>query len=341
MNLGNGKTDDDDNNVGELRQLLRRLETDLGPPITFADGVEPSIPQDTRRAGLPVPSRQSAPPPLRLSSVPTTLRPGSGSWAVGPRFAAAGAVAIIAALGLIFGAGNSPWSGASTLPSPAKGDAKGSKDALQGFIATAPAVQAAEKPAPEVRAMPSFASPSVASARLPAPPSAPASSPTPRSPEPALTATADPAPKPPEPVAVERRTAAVEPPPPEKPAAPPSPPKSASSPAPVLTIPPSFMIEAGVTSPFPVRLARDAVPRDGGYLIVTGLLRGSRFSSGTEILFDTWQIPISALGDLQLTTPSDGETELAIELRSAQGQTVARTTAILQAVVPAKAALRQ
>lgn len=121
----------------------------------------------------------------------------------------------------------------------------------------------------------------------------------------------------------------------------PSPSKSATSLAPVLAIPPSFIIEAGVASHFPLRLARDAGPVDGGYVIVSGLLRGSRFSSGTEIVFDTWQIPVGALGGLQLTISSDGEAELAIELRNTQGETVARTTAILQGVMPAGAARRR
>jgi hypothetical protein len=337
MDTGDQNTDSDERKMAELRRILRRLEpAELGPAVASAD--EPAAPKYVRFGGLsdpeqppPLPAFPPLPPrwPSELNSVePEAPAAPPKNWGLRPRLAAAGTIAAIAIVGLIL---------RIDLPRPAApastsshGEEKGRNDARSGSIATA-SVAPAEKAAFDELAVRSFAPPSADGPS--AKPIAP--SPSPEASEPAPAAVTQPPPKSPEPIQAERRTATIEP------AASASLPKPGMSSTSVLAIPPSFIIEAGVASRFPLRLAHDAGAVDGGYLIVSGLLRGSRFSSGTEIVFDTWQIPVDALGGLQLTIPSDGETELAIELRSAQGQTVARTTAVLQGVMPASAPQRR
>jgi hypothetical protein len=336
MNPDDQKTDNNDRKMEELRRLLRRLDrTDPGSPVAI---VAASASNDDRPAGLRALPQQPPPlpplPPLppRQPSDSTTFEPKtpvseSKNRGLGPRLAAVGVIAATAVVGLILSI-DLPRPGAPTTSPPGEGEVKAREDASLGPITTASLVPAAEKPASAEQTVPSFAPPSadVASANPRTPP------PMPEASEPAPSAAAEPSP---EPVEVEHRTAALDS------ASSPLPANSSSSSAPVLAIPPSFMVEEGVTSPFPLRLARGAGPFNGGYVIVSGLLRGSRFSSGTEIVFDTWQIPVDALGDLKLTIPSDGEAELAIELRSAQGQTVARTTTVVQAVKPASTSQRR
>ena len=336
MNREDQKTDNNDIKMEELRRLLRRL--DRAEAGSSAAMVPPSA---TSEGNLAKPQPPPLPPfpalPPRWPSESVTSEPATqvSSETKGrrlrPHHVVAIAIVAVAGVGLILSI-DLPRPGAPTTPYSGGQDViAAKKNAEPGLIAATGTVPERETPASGTQDVQALALPSTEIASTTTP-SAPPTTATATVPVPA--AVAEPEPKQ---VEVEPRTAAIAPTIPEQTAAAPSPTKSGTDASPLLAIPPSFIVEAGVTSPFPLRLTRDRWALDGGYLIVSGLLRGSRFSSGTEIVFDTWQIPVSALGDLQLTIPSDGETELTIELRSARGETLASTTVVLQGVTPAGA----
>jgi hypothetical protein len=331
MNREDQKPDDNERKMEELRRLLRRLDrTIAGTPAALAAA---GVAQDDLWAQPqqlphfpPLPSSQPREPSESHTAAHETTAPEPKRRAGGPRLAVAVAIAAVAGVGLILGI-ELPRQDQPAAPSPAEREDKTAKDAAPGLIAAAPSVPVAETPATNTRD-PANSPPPAAEQPSTMPSSTPVGAVA------VPVAVAEPAPKS---AGVEQRTGELGPTVPESSDAAPVSSKSGPDAPPLLAIPPSFMIEAGVTTPFPLRLMRDRWALDGGYLIVSGLPRGSRFSSGTEIVFDTWQIPVSALGDLQLTIPSDGEAELAIELRSAQGQALASTTAVLQGTTASSA----
>ncbi len=71
----------------------------------------------------------------------------------------------------------------------------------------------------------------------------------------------------------------------------------------------------------PMTVSGSAEELDGHYLIISGLKRGSRMSSGVELMFDTWRIDVAKLDDLQLVVPAGfaRRMHLDIELRRADG----------------------
>lgn len=68
----------------------------------------------------------------------------------------------------------------------------------------------------------------------------------------------------------------------------------------------------------------NAALEDGSYLLVSGLTRGTRLSQGTELMFDTWRVPLKSLGDLQISVPASfaRRVPVSVELRAADGATV-------------------
>ena len=90
--------------------------------------------------------------------------------------------------------------------------------------------------------------------------------------------------------------------------------------------------EAGVPLPFPIAIESVSGRSTGYYVVVSGLTRGSSFSSGIQLLYDTWQIPARSLSDLKLNASSRfaRRMKLKVELRGPQGETVARTSLIVE-----------
>jgi hypothetical protein len=88
----------------------------------------------------------------------------------------------------------------------------------------------------------------------------------------------------------------------------------------------------------PMTVSGTAEELDGHYLIVSGLKRGSRMSSGVELMFDTWRIDVAKLDDLQLVVPAGfaRRMHLDIELRRADG--TAREKSSLVIAMPGAAA---
>lgn len=88
----------------------------------------------------------------------------------------------------------------------------------------------------------------------------------------------------------------------------------------------------------PMTVSGPAEELVGHYLIVSGLKRGSRMSSGVELMFDTWRIDVAKLNDLQLVVPAGfgRRMHLDIELRRADG--TAREKSSLVIAMPGAAA---
>jgi len=91
--------------------------------------------------------------------------------------------------------------------------------------------------------------------------------------------------------------------------------------------PTTLAVEPGKTFAFPLTLDVRTGRLEDHFLIITGLKRGARFSSGIELMFDTWQVPADEVGDLALTVPPGfaRELPLMIELRRPDGMTVEQT----------------
>jgi hypothetical protein len=99
-----------------------------------------------------------------------------------------------------------------------------------------------------------------------------------------------------------------------------------------LVSPGSVSTRPGVPLSFPLSLKAGPGDLSGYYLVVSGLKRGSVFSSGIELLFDTWQIPATSLSGLQLTTKPGfaRRMNLNVELRGPSGDRLKRTTLIVE-----------
>ncbi len=103
----------------------------------------------------------------------------------------------------------------------------------------------------------------------------------------------------------------------------------------ILTYAPVTIIETGKPVDMPIAIATHGlagsgaaspVNGDGSYLIVSGLTRGTRLSSGTELMFDTWRVALANLDDLTITVPESFARRIpvAVELRSQDGTTLDR-----------------
>lgn len=90
--------------------------------------------------------------------------------------------------------------------------------------------------------------------------------------------------------------------------------------------------EPGVPLLLPVSIEANSSQLTGYYVVISGLTRGSSFSSGIALLFDTWQIAAKSLPDLKLTASSGfaRRMKLKVELRGPQGDTVTRTALIVE-----------
>lgn len=108
-----------------------------------------------------------------------------------------------------------------------------------------------------------------------------------------------------------------------------------------LVAPASIAAQSGEPVPFPVTIKANSGDLNGYYLVVSGLKRGSTFSRGIELLFDTWQIPATSLSGLQLTTESGfaRRMNLKLELRGPSGEVVQRTTLTVELPGPARRAV--
>lgn len=104
-----------------------------------------------------------------------------------------------------------------------------------------------------------------------------------------------------------------------------------------LETPASIKAEPGVPLNFPVSVGADTSHLTGYYLVVSGLKRGSKFSHGIELLFDTWQIPARYLSGLKLTVPAGfaRRMKLNVELRGPLGDTLTRS--VLTVELPGEA----
>lgn len=104
-----------------------------------------------------------------------------------------------------------------------------------------------------------------------------------------------------------------------------------------LISPESVAAEPGIPLLFPITIEANSSQLTGYYVVVSGLTRGSSFSSGIALLFDTWQISAKSLPGLELTAPSGfaRRMKLKVELRGPQGETVTR--AILMVELPGAA----
>ncbi len=120
-------------------------------------------------------------------------------------------------------------------------------------------------------------------------------------------------------------------------------PIAATEPIPVTEDPPTKPLEVALIHPkevgipvdksvqFPVKVAGNAEELAGHYLIIAGLKRGARMSSGIELMFDTWHIDVSQLADLQLIVPAGfaRRQHVDIELRRADGTTRKKSKMVL------------
>lgn len=99
-----------------------------------------------------------------------------------------------------------------------------------------------------------------------------------------------------------------------------------------LVSPERVVAEAAVPLPFPLAIEASSSQLTGYYVVVSGLTRGSTFSSGIPLLFDTWQIPAASLADLKLNAASRlaRRMKLKVELRGPQGETVTRTALLVE-----------
>jgi hypothetical protein len=106
-----------------------------------------------------------------------------------------------------------------------------------------------------------------------------------------------------------------------------------------LVHPEEAAVSADEAVEFPVKVAGSDQELAGHYLIVSGLKRGARMSSGIELMFDTWRIDIAQLSDLQLVVPAGfaRRQHVDIELRRADGTT--REKSRLVVVTPGAAAI--
>ncbi|MEQ8823478.1 MAG: hypothetical protein RIC14_03800 [Filomicrobium sp.] len=95
----------------------------------------------------------------------------------------------------------------------------------------------------------------------------------------------------------------------------------------ILTYAPSITVSDSTAVAVPIALGANtgnAALEDGSYLLVSGLTRGTRLSQGTELMFDTWRVPLKSLGDLQIAVPASfaRRVPVSVELRAADGATV-------------------
>ncbi len=106
-----------------------------------------------------------------------------------------------------------------------------------------------------------------------------------------------------------------------------------------LVHPEEAAVSADEAVEFPVKVAGSDQELAGHYLIISGLKRGARLSSGIELMFDTWRIDIAQLSDLQLIVPAGfaRRQHVDIELRRADGTT--REKGRLVIVTPGAAAI--
>lgn len=90
---------------------------------------------------------------------------------------------------------------------------------------------------------------------------------------------------------------------------------------------------------FPLKVAGSDQELAGHYLIISGLKRGARISSGIELMFDTWRIDIAQLSGLQLVVPAGfaRRQHVDIELRRADGATREKSKLVI--VTPGAASI--
>lgn len=125
----------------------------------------------------------------------------------------------------------------------------------------------------------------------------------------------------------------------------PQPEKTAETPvkwntAGILSYAPVTIIKTGEPVDLPIAIApqsqggsASAGARSGSYLILSGLKRGTHLSKGTELMFDTWRVPVSNLGNLAITVPPGFARRIQVhaELRAEDGTTLERFTLALEA----------
>lgn len=98
--------------------------------------------------------------------------------------------------------------------------------------------------------------------------------------------------------------------------------------------PANFELTPGVPTNLPIVIAAGLQQSTGHYVLVSGLIPGSKFSKGAEILPDTWLLSAADWTDAQLELPRGiaREIETSIELRGPAGATIGIHSVVLRVV---------
>lgn len=102
-------------------------------------------------------------------------------------------------------------------------------------------------------------------------------------------------------------------------------------PAPSLAGPQSFFLEHDTATKLPLSVNGQPDDLAGHSVILVGFTRNVSVSRGTSLLFDTWQVPVAAIADLEIKLPAGlaRELPLDLELRRPDGLVVDQRSFVL------------
>jgi hypothetical protein len=115
--------------------------------------------------------------------------------------------------------------------------------------------------------------------------------------------------------------------------------QTAAPPPPSIAIASALFIEAGTTTPIPLRIRPIESIEKGSFVRIRGLPAAATLSEGYVIASGVWAVPLFGLQNLSLVAPADlrGRSDIVINLVNIEGVTIAEARSMLVVVAPGAA----
>lgn len=109
--------------------------------------------------------------------------------------------------------------------------------------------------------------------------------------------------------------------------------------SPTIAISPALFVEAGTTTPIPLRIRPIEAIEKGSFVRIRGLPAAATLSEGYVIASGVWAVPLFGLQNLSLVAPAElqGRSDILISLVNIEGATIAEARTVLVVVAPGAA----
>ncbi|MBV1693734.1 MAG: hypothetical protein KGP27_04660 [Hyphomicrobiales bacterium] len=115
--------------------------------------------------------------------------------------------------------------------------------------------------------------------------------------------------------------------------------QGAAAQQPVIAISPALFVEAGTTTPIPLRIRPIEAIEKGSFVRIRGLPAAATLSEGYVIASGVRAVPLFGLQNLSLVAPAElqGRSDITISLVNIEGVTIAEARSVLVVVAPGAA----